>query len=329
MKNIADKFQSLFNIIQKNERFVLTSHVHTDGDAIGCLIAMSKYIKSLKKHVDILIPGDVPQKYQFLGTNGNINELKGQKIKSAIQKTQVIIILDVSALTRLEQLHPLIKNSPAIKVCIDHHPFDADWIDLEIVDMDRVATGEILYQFFKTCEIPIDKQMASALYTAILSDSGSFRFQRTDSFTFDMAADLVKLGVDPVEMYSHVYENSSQKQLKAWGEILADIKSKGNLSWLIVPRDIFLNHNISIEEIDGIIDVLRKIKQALIVIVFVEKEEKEILVGLRSKNGFDVGNLARKFGGGGHFHAAGFTGFQKLDLVVEDTLQMIKKMNSN
>lgn len=328
MKNIADKFQNLYNIIQNNKRFVLTSHVHTDGDAIGCLIAMFGYIETLKKQVDIFIPGDVPPKYRFLGTDSNINKLKGQKLKDAIQDAEVIIILDVSALTRLEQLYPLIKNSKAKKVCIDHHPFDADWIDLEIIDTDRVATGEIIYEFFKTCNIQINKPMASALYTAILSDSGSFRFQRTDSFTFDMAADLVKLGVDPAEMYGRVYENGTQKQLKAWGDILANVKSKGNLSWLVVPREILNNHKISLEEIDGIIDVLRKIKQALIVIVFVEKEDKEILVGLRSKNGFDVGNLARRLGGGGHFHAAGFTGFEKLDLVVEETLQMIEKMSS-
>lgn len=325
MINLEHKFFELQELIQANNRIVLTSHVYTDGDALGCLIAMHEYLTNINKDVEIIIPGDVPPKYKYLNANDIINRTTNYEAEYKISNAQLIIIVDVSSLSRLNGLYSAVKESSAKKVCIDHHPFEGNWIDLDIIDKNRVATGELIFQFFNVNGIKINTLIARALYTAILSDSGSFRFQRTDSQTFKMAAALVEAGADPVELYSHIYESGSQNQIQAWGEILKNIQSNDTLSWLSVPKETFSEYKISIEEIDGIIDVLRKIKQAQIVLVFIEKSENDVVVGLRSKNGFDVGEFARQFGGGGHHHAAGFQKNDKLNSVIANTIREIEK----
>lgn len=325
MNGLDQKFVDLYELVQNNHRIVLTSHVYTDGDAIGCLIAMHEYLTNIQKDVEVIIPGNVPPKYQYLNAKNIINRTTNHEAEYKINNAQLIIILDVSSLTRLNGLYSAVKESRAKKVCIDHHPFSGEWVDSDIIDKNRVATGELIYQFFKINKIEINSLIANALYTAILSDSGSFRFQRTDSYTFKTAADLVEAGADPVELYSHIYESCSKDQLQAWGEILKNVQSNDKLSWLSVPKELFVEYNISIEEIDGIIDVLRKIKQAQIVLVFIEKSENEVVVGLRSKNGFDVGEFARQFGGGGHHHAAGFQKYEKLNTVIDNTIGEIEK----
>jgi phosphoesterase RecJ-like protein len=283
-------------------------------------------LSSIDKDVEIIIPGDVPPKYHYLNAGKIINRTTNLEAEYKISNAQLIIIVDVSALNRLNGLYSVVKESSAKKICIDHHPFEGDWIDLGIVDKERVATGELIFKFFQVNNIPISPIMARALYTAILSDSGSFRFQRTDAFTFNMAAELVKAGADPAELYSYIYENSTQHQLQAWGEILKNIQSRDKLSWLSVPKKLCDDYKISIEEINGIIDVLRKIKEAQVVLVFVEKSDNEIIVGLRSKNGFDVGDFARKYGGGGHNHAAGFQQIDSLENVIDHTIEEIEKI---
>ena len=328
MKEIEQKFNELYHLIQKNQRIILTSHVYTDGDAMGCLIALYDYLSSIDKDVEIIIPGEVPPKYAYLNPEQIINRTTNFEAEYKISNAQLIIIVDVSSLKRLNGLYSAVKESKAKKVCIDHHPFEGDWIDLDIVDTGRVATGELVFQFFKLNNIDIKPLMAKALYTAILSDSGSFRFQRTDAFTFTMAADLVNAGAIPAELYGHLYENSTQHQLQAWGEILKNVQSRNKLSWLSVPKQLFTDYNISKEEIDGIIDILRKIKDADVVLVFIEKSEDEIIVGMRSKNGFDVGDFARRFGGGGHKHAAGFQQNNALKDVIENTVEEIEKIIS-
>lgn len=326
MKTIHHQFAQLNDLIHQHQHIVLTSHINADGDSIGSVLALYHYLQSLGKQAMVLIPGEIPPKYQFLDTGRIINRLNLAETFRAIDQAGLIIISDVSSLTRLDILYRPIKASKATKVCIDHHPFKARWIDLAIVDTQRVATGELIFQFFKYCGILLNQNIAQALYTAILSDSGSFRFQRTDAFTFQMAAELVKIGIEPAEMYGHIYENGNQSQLKAWGHILSNLQSKGPISWLVVDKRIMKNFNISLEDVEGIIDIIRKDREAMIVLVFVEKSDSEVLVGLRSKNGFDVGSLARRFGGGGHYNAAGFTAHSNLEDVVEETIEAINQI---
>ena len=322
MKN---KFRLLNNIIKENNNFVLLSHVHTDGDALGSLLAFYHYLTDLGKTARVFVPGDVPPKYDYLKTGQFVNKLPVQQAIQQIRQSRVIIVLDISAADRLDVYFDAVQQASAIKVCIDHHPLKKAQADLYLIDTTRIATAEIIYAYLRYSGVDISYAIAEALYTAILSDSGSFRFTGTSAYTLQMAAELAALGVDPSKIYSRVYENANQRQLKAWGKLLSKMQSDDYFCWTAVSQTFLQKNKISLEEIDGLIDIMRKDGEALIFAVFVEKAQHEILVGLRSKNGVDVGEIARSFGGGGHFHAAGFTGRKSLQEVIEETRVKIKQ----
>jgi phosphoesterase RecJ-like protein len=323
--NINDKFSKLEEIVIQNQNFLLVSHIHTDGDALGSMIAFFHYLESLDKNAAIIVPGKIPPKYHFLGTAKLVNQMTREETKKAIHAADVVVIFDISSLDRLDCWYEDIKNSPAFKICIDHHPLTKEWVDLDIVDHGRVATGELIYFYLNHTGAVITKPIAEAIYTAVLSDSGSFRFQQTTENTFRIAASLVNAGVDPVKMYSRIFETGHKKQLYAWGNLLTRVHSQGFILWLPVSLDFLNEHDISIEDIDGIIDIMRKDREAKVFIVFIEKNRNEIIVGLRSKNDLNMGKIARIFGGGGHVHAAGFTTTGSLDEVIKNTIQLIEK----
>lgn len=319
-----NEFNKIKQLIEKNARFVLLSHVHTDGDALGSLIALYYYLKNEGKEVSVYVPGELPDKYYFLNTEQIINQGSREQQTAEINKADVVFILDISALKRLDTYYDAVKNSSAVKVVIDHHPMKQGWTDIAVVDAGRIATAELIYDMIKYFRAEITPAMALALYTAILSDSGSFRFFKTGAATFRMAAELVETGVEPAKIYSLVFETAHTDQLRSWGALLAKIKREEDRSWLVISNAFMRLSGLQLHEVDGLIDIIRRDNLANVFIVFVEKEANEILVGLRSKDSFDVGNTARSFGGGGHFHAAGFTSSFSLDKTVKMTLEKIK-----
>ena len=322
-------FTRLKEIIDRSQRFFLISHVYTDGDALGSIIAMYHYLTLLGKEVVATVPGKIPAKYTFLGHQEIINIRSAEATKQFIQSADVILILDISSLKRMDVWYDPVMQSKASKICIDHHPGGCSGVDFQIIDDRRIATTEILYQYFKTNQIPITRPMGLALYTGILSDSGSFRFEGTSAFTLQMAGELAQLGIDPSEIFRYIFENSTKKQLKFWGHILTRLQSNGPVNWAIVPQQMLKDFDVTIEELNGLIDIIRRDATANVFIIFAENEKNEIMVGLRSRNGFNVGEIARHFGGGGHLHAAGFSSTNSMESVVTETLQMIEERIQN
>jgi len=323
---MKEKLNLLNKIIAENQRFVLLSHIYTDGDALGSLLSFYYYLKEQGKEVQIFVPGKIPEKYNYLHGKRFINRLPLPAARKAIRQAQVLLIMDISALDRLADYYDAVMDSTACKVCIDHHPIRETGLELCIVDSKRIATAEIIYLYFLQQQVKISLPMAEALYTAILSDSGSFRFKGTGAFTLEMAARMAALGVDPAQIYTRIYEKASHQQLRAWGQLLAEMQSDGFFVWAVVSRKFLDEHQLTLEEIDGLIDIMRKDGRAGVFAVFVEKTPREILVGLRSRNGVDVGLLARSFGGGGHLNAAGFTAEKSLQEVISETRIALKKM---
>ncbi len=326
MEKHASAFQQLKKLLNEHQNFVLISHIHTDGDALGSVMAFYHLLKGWQKNVQAIIPGGLPDRYNFLQINEAINRLSKKQLLESIAKADVILILDISALERMDEWYQPVSLSKAKKVCIDHHPDMCEEVDLKIIDVERIATCEIIYEFFTSQQIEITPKMALALYTGILSDSGGFRFEGTSDRTLKVAADLARKNIDPAWVYSQVYEYSNKNQLRFWGHVLSGLQSDGIIDWAVVPKETLRQFNVSLEEMNGLIDIIRRDATAQIFAMFVERQDGQVMVGLRSKNGFDVGNLARQFGGGGHFHAAGFSSTASLEQVVSTTLQKIKAL---
>ncbi len=318
-------FQKLHEIIQTHRSFLLISHIYTDGDALGSILALHRYLSKAGKQVEAVVPGDIPEQYGFLNPEKAINRLNERQTLDFIRQAQVAIILDISALERMDRWYKPVMESQALKVCIDHHPKGCSGVDFQIVNVKRIATAEIIFEFFKTNDIAIDKETALFLYTGVLSDSGSFRFEGTSSFTLQMAAELTALGLDPAWIYRQVFEHSNKRQLRFWGHVLTHLQSEGPVDWAVVPKETLRRFGVRVEDMNGLVDIIRRDATARVFVMFVENFDAEIMVGLRSKDGFDVGEIARRFGGGGHFHAAGFSSKKAMDTVVRETLQAIRE----
>ncbi len=315
--------RTILEKVQTYQKFVLLSHIHTDGDALGSLIALYYGLTAQGKEAHILVPGDIPEKYTFLDTKRLVNQLTDEQSRAAIAEADVIFILDISGLHRLDKYNPWVKAAKGIRILIDHHPVRQEWCELALIDEQRIATAELIYDLFKQGNWPLTFPVAEALYTAILSDSGSFRFFKTDARTFRMASELVGMGVEPSLMFSRAFEVARLGQLRAWGELLAGLNQQGHCTWVAVSKPFMQKHKLELHEIDGLIDIMRRENTSQVFVVFVEKEPSEILVGLRSKGNFNVGIIARRFGGGGHFHASGYTSGTNLQDTITQTLDAV------
>jgi len=222
--------RDIVSLINNNQEFILTSHVNPDGDSIGSEIALHLYLKSLGKNAGILNYSPTPDNYTFLDKEGVIEQFDEVKHKGRIENADVIFILDTNEYERVRTLAPHIQASKAKKILIDHHlGFNPELFDEYIVDTDSPATGEMLYRFFKEIEASgsgkkiITPDMALALYTAIMTDTGSFKFNRTDEETHTIIADLLTYGLSPYDIYSEVYNKATIGRLHLLGRFLNNV----------------------------------------------------------------------------------------------------------
>jgi bifunctional oligoribonuclease and PAP phosphatase NrnA len=322
--------KEIVRLIDNNQEFILTSHVNPDGDSIGSEVALHKYLENLGKTSRILNYSPTPDNYKFLDKDGVIEEFNEDKHKDLIKNADVIFILDTNEYERLRTLAPHIRESKAKKVLIDHHlGFDPKNFDLYIMDTDAPATGEILYRFFKDIEAAtgksgvITKDMAVALYAAIMTDTGSFKFNRTDEETHIITADLLKYGINPYDIYSEVYNRATIGKLHLLGRFLNNITVlyEGKLAYSVVTRKDFEETSTDEYAIEGFSTHLLTLETVVLGIVFTETQ-RGVKLSFRSKGEVMSNELAKMFGGGGHQNASGaFVLGGKLDELVKEVTE--------
>jgi phosphoesterase RecJ-like protein len=317
--------EKILKIIESHTQFVLTTHVNPDGDGLGTEVALALYLKSRGKQATILNYSATPENYLFLDQLYPILKFDPALHKTVIEKAEVIIVLDTNHPDRLLAMKPFIMASHAIKVCIDHHLEPGEFADLYILDEQATATGEIIYFLFNDFgEKIIDCGIAIALYTAIMTDTGSFRYPKTDSEVHDIIAHLIRSGADPGVIYENVYERGSVNRMHLLGMALADLKLMydGKLAYIVVTQDMFKATGTTEEDTDAFIPYTLAIDGVQIGLMFSEINNV-IKVGFRSKGNIRINELAKEFGGNGHQNAAGARITQgRLDEII---LQVLKK----
>jgi len=300
--------QNILDLIRNNRNFVITSHVNPDGDSIGSELALYKYLKNLHKNAKIINHSLTPENYVFLDTEKIIEKFDENKHKQFIYDSEVIFILDTNEYSRLRSLEDHVKNSTAKKVCIDHHlGTNPNGFDYYISDIESPATGEILFKLFMlNGNNSIDTDMARSLYTAIMTDTGSFRFPRTDSETHKITAKLIEYGVDPVEIYNEVYDKSKVGKLKLLARFLESVKLvyDNKLAYAHIYVRDFEATNTNVFDTEGFSHHLMSIDSVQISVILTEVKTG-IKLSFRSKGEVYVNELAKQFGGGGHKNAAG------------------------
>ncbi len=321
-------------IISNHQSFLITTHHNPDGDAIGSEIAMADYIRHLGKDVYIINYSETPNNYKFLDPDNEIIVYNADNHRELAEAVDVYIILDISDWGRLREVGGIIKKSTAPKICIDHHYIEDDFADLDVIYKEASSTGELLYEYLNAVHYTLNLKAATALYTCILTDTGSFRFSNTSARAHKIVADLIRVGIKTKEIYSQVYEKNSRSKMALMGEALCGIHYEfdGYLAWFVLKKEMFEKHQASHWDTEGFPEIPRTIEGVEISLMFTELEENKVKISLRSKGKLIINTVAKKFGGGGHHFAAGAQFDKSLDetipLVLAEIEKVIKGENS-
>ncbi|MEJ2655667.1 MAG: bifunctional oligoribonuclease/PAP phosphatase NrnA [Desulfobacterales bacterium] len=310
---------SIIRQLKNSHRILAVTHANPDGDAIGSLIAMGLSLKALNKKTTLYNESPIPAVYRFLPEVHHV----GRKIENA--RYDLAVILDCSNLDRIGEAVSVVKQIPTI-INIDHHITNTHFGHLQLIDTSACATSEILYWLIKQLGVPLDKSIATAIYTGILTDTGSFRFSNTNRAAFAICQEMLDLGVDPYDISQHVYGTYSLGRIKLLNLALdsIEISNNGKVSIMTLTKHMFDETHTQPEDGDGLINYAKRIEDIKVAALIQEhpngsqpsKNSRTYHVSLRSDGSVDVAAIASVFGGGGHSSAAGFN--------IESTLSEVK-----
>ena len=299
----------LREIIQDNERFVLSSHTRPDADAIGSVIALALLLEGMGKSVRIVNPSEVTPNLAFLDPDKRVQKIgKDISVDEACQ-TDVHIVVDTSAWAQLVDVGKVLRKTEAKKVIIDHHVTSDDLGAIEFKDTQAEAAGALIFQLALALQAPITEEIANALFCAISTDTGWFRFRSTSSETLRTGAQLIDLGAKPHLIYQQLYEQSSATRVKLAGLVLSrlNLDCDGKLAYITVTLQDYADTGALPADTEDIVNECLRIAGTECSLIAIEQRNKQVKVSFRSRNEVNVAAVAEQFGGGGHIQAAGAT----------------------
>ena len=312
--------EQIIRQINHAQHILLTTHMDPDGDAVGSLLALGLALEKISIKITAYNPSPIPAVYRFLPSVERIvqNIEAGKVFDTAI-------ILDCGDLPRIGEAWTVVGQIPVI-VNIDHHVSNTKFGHLQLVDTTACATSEIVYHLIKALKVEIDRDIATSIYTGILTDTGSFRFSNTNQAAFAISNEMAELGVKPHFVAQHVYGTYSLGRIKLLNLALdsIEISENGKMSMMTVTESMLDETGTQPEDVDGLINYARRIEDVKIAALIqelrnggaVSKNHRRYHVSLRSDGTVDVAAIAGSFGGGGHVTAAGFQ--------IESTLSELK-----
>ena len=290
-------------ILRQRESFVLISHQRPDGDAIGSLLGLGCSLMAAGKSVRLLSEDGLPESYAFLSESDRVERPPDQPVTA-----EVAIALDTATRPRLgEGCLRAISGVPLL-INIDHHISNTGYGHLNFIDPASPATGEILYDFIVSQNLPLPPESRDALYVAVSTDTGSFQYPSTTARTYEMAADLVRRGLEVGAINSLTYDNHPFRRLELLRVLLGtlELAGGGRVAHWTLAATTRQALDLRPEDSEGLIDVIRGIRGVAVAVFFEELPDGYSRVSLRSKDRrYDVCSIAAEFGGGGHALAAG------------------------
>lgn len=307
--------------LRDNERFLLTTHVNPDGDAIGSLGALALVLEDLGKEVVAYCQDEIPGFLRFLPYSDRIV----REVQSP-DRFDVAVVLDCGELDRIGNADEILQRVEKI-IHIDHHSSSDDFGQLNLVLPECSSTAEILYEIFQIIPVSLSSQAAENIYTAILTDTGSFRFANTTGRALHIAAEMVKLGVAPDKIATEVYDSMSPERLRLLALSLKTLtlRANGRLATMQVSQRMLEETKTTVMDTDGFVNYPRGINSAEMAIFFREMDSGKVNVSLRSRGRLNVAEFAHNYDGGGHHNAAAFRAEGSLTEVVEEILAAAEK----
>jgi phosphoesterase RecJ-like protein len=291
-------------ILAPGRRVALTTHVNADGDGVGSEVALWHVLTARGIGATIANPTPIPERFHFLVPAGaDHSERAAREIESA----DVVVVLDISDVSRLGDLARAITQSHAV-ACIDHHVSGGSLPGgPRLVAPEAAATAELVFDLASALGWSLPPDAARALYVGILTDTGAFRFANTTPRVLQVAGALLECGVDPESIYEAVYASAPEGRVRLMAEVLGTlvVEHERGLAWVTVPPDALQRHRATADDLDGIVEFPRSIAGVRLALLFRQLANGKVKVSLRSLGDVDVAELAHRFGGGGHKKAAG------------------------
>ena len=288
----------------------LTTHVKSDGDGIGCELALVRALRKMGMDARVINDTLVPKPLQFLAaTPDEIQLYDPVRDDDFLRSVDTIVVLDVGLTYRLGRLEERFLESGAEKICLDHHLDRDDIFTHVLADPDIGSTGEILFNLLRSVQVELDQTIATPLFTAISVDTGSFSFERCTVRTFQIASELVSAGADPYSIHLSLNWQRPLAELQLEGEVIQRLHRdvSGEIACSEVTGDMLNRYQIDPMEMPAVVNIPLALAGVELALLFVEMEPCCVKVSARSKGRVRVNNLARRFGGGGHPLAAGFS----------------------
>jgi phosphoesterase RecJ-like protein len=317
-------YKDIENLIRGSQSILVTSHEDPDGDSIGSQLAIRQLAAAYGKDAVIINAGDIPLKYRFLP---DIEQIRNIRKYGGSGSFDLAFILECPDVERAGEVRNLISAQTAL-INIDHHPDNHKFGSVNLLDADASAVGEMLFDVFLNMDMAIDKNTATWLYTAILTDTGRFRYSSTTRKTMETAGRLIELGADPREICDNIYYSITPSTLRLTGQVLADIKffEGGKICLLQLTRKQLADNSTDMSETDGLTDYTLFGRNVIVGGLLKEINDGRTKVSLRSRNSIDVSRLAHRYNGGGHHNAAGYTINLPLDKAGDRLLCDLKEL---
>lgn len=301
--------------IERHDRFVLTSHARPDGDAVGSALACCQILQSMGKEAQVVLRDGVPRIYRPLPHADQV--VQAEQVNGNYEAA-IILECDSIQRTRLTGLEN------RFLISIDHHLSGRPFANVNWIDPHAVATAEMVYRLAREAGAKISPEIATCLYTAVLTDTGSFMFEGTNEHTFALARELVLAGADPAVCARNVYFGHSTAKLRLLGAALSNLQREGRLAWIWVTQEQMQQFHAREEDCEGLVNYVLSIQEVEVAAFFRELPDGRYRVSLRSKGGLNVAAVAVQFGGGGHQCASGCALDGPLSAATERVLERLR-----
>jgi phosphoesterase RecJ-like protein len=311
-------YKKIWNKIQESDNIVLISHVNPDGDALGSSLSMYNILKNEGKKVTICNVTDLASYLDFLP---NFNKVK----KELPKKIDLMISFDCGSFDRLG-----IERRDYFLINLDHHISNTNYGDLNLIE-DAASTSQVVFNILEANNIKIDKDSATCIYTALVTDTGNFQYESVTAEVFRVASELVKCGASPEFVSKMLYERDRLSRLRFLSKALDTLElfAEGQVGIVEVTNELMQITGAIKDDTDGLVNMVRKLKTVEVAVMLREEENGSVKISLRSKNYVDVSKIAVKYGGGGHIRASGATikdkTFKEIkDMIINDIKEQLK-----
>lgn len=321
--------EKIKTLIRQKDPVVIISHINPDGDAIGSSTALALYFKKKGIPVTVIIPNEVPDFLRWLPGFGSVLTYKKNRddCKKAVSQASTVFLVDFNDPGRMGKLEKEIQNSEAFTILIDHHQNPTGFADITISEPWRGSAGEMIYLLMQEIDGSgfLDREIATCLYVAIMTDTGNFRYGSSYAEIFNIAGELVTAGIDKDQIFTNVYDSYSEARMKLMGYCMSEkmvVLPEYHAAYISLTRQEMKRFHHQVGDTEGFVNIPFTIKGIRITALFIEKKD-HVKISLRSKGDFSVDHLASTyFRGGGHINAAG----GEYDLPLDKTIRKFESI---